>query len=185
MLHFTSRKFIIPPQTIEQVNEVLDHSNNWKYYVRQQNLFFVKMLASNYLPRHITLDIKVRFEEEFKLPITGFYCVEYTENSFCILHADADSEVTTITNLKTENLEGGETLIHLNHTINKEDILGQLYRPIKNAFEDQKINSIPCIVDIKPNETIWYDYRQVHGVGLVKKGMRRVLVTWHQQHSTV
>jgi hypothetical protein len=89
------------------------------------------------------------------------YILEYCENSFTTMHVDKiggeeTDSITTVTLLhKSEDLIGGQIVI-------------------KNKTE----RSI-TVLDQNVGEIISYNHRVSHGVSVVSKGTRRVLINWY------
>lgn len=110
-------------------------------------------------------------------PVYSHYFVMYEEGSFTRMHTDNDTDVTLtiVTLLDSQDLVGGETVVHLPFEYkgrNKDE-----YRKGNVPKSDQRV--IPKVVDVDKGQSMVYDRSLLHGVAQVEKGKRLVLVSWY------
>lgn len=110
-------------------------------------------------------------------PVYSHYFVMYEEGSFTRMHTDNDEDVTLtiVTLLDSQDLIGGETIVHLPFQYkgrNKSE-----YRKGDIPKSDQRV--IPKIVNVDKGQSMVYDRSLLHGVAQVEKGKRLVLVSWY------
>lgn len=90
------------------------------------------------------------------------YVLRYGEGSFARLHRDQPdaSHRTSVTLVsKSNTLIGGEAIV--------TDFVG-----------------VPKVIDQQVGQTLWYPQNLVHGVGVVEKGERIVLIAWWKNNDS-
>jgi len=97
------------------------------------------------------------------LDLRNVYFLDYFEGSWTNMHVDAHDKETSIgktivTVLRDDGLIGGESLLGIG----------------KNGEQEQIFVENPIVGD-----SLIYDTKQRHGVGVVKGGTRRVMVQWY------
>ena len=173
------RDTILSKEAIEEAKEYY-RSKTWDETWQYFNLFHMQRID---IP---TQDYDLKFLKELhtysrKSHNIGCYFLKYVPGSFCRIHMDNDSEVTTVTLLESNNLVGGECLIE-----------GEYQPPTYNRPSDHTckrcnqeverppygLGIVPDIVKLKDGESMVYGPELRHGVTRVYEGERVVLIAW-------
>ena len=139
------------------------------------NLFTVdKRLIRNDDLKHKALK---KLDEHTNIDVYSHYFVMYEEGSFTRMHTDNDSDIqlTIVTLLDSQDLVGGETIVHLPHDYKGRD--KNQYRKGKIPLKDQRV--MPKVVQVDKGQSMVYDRSLLHGVAQVEQGKRLVLVSWY------
>ena len=143
--------------------------------VQSHNLFHVdkRSCGADYHP--VTAKVKefIQSSHNTILKAVNPYFVMYESEAFTQLHTDFNTTMTCVTLVSDNDLVGGETLIMENYE--PKDM------PNAGIDGDDKIfpnMSTPCIVNLKPGDTLIYGPSLPHGVAKVISGSRLVLVQW-------
>jgi hypothetical protein len=117
-------------------------------------------------------------EREVGDPVAQYF-LDYTKDAFTKFHTDDDARVglTMVTLLDEQDLSGGETILQQVYEAKPRPEHKYAKRDGKDGPYGQRI--IPEVVPMEVGETIIYDRNLMHGVGLVREGIRTVLVTWY------
>ncbi|MDC3266344.1 hypothetical protein OAU13_00295 [bacterium] len=133
-----------------------------------------------------------KLREECKGKDITHYFLKYSEGSFCSLHQDSPKRVTNtcITLIdKSDDLEGGDIIV----TSTVEDLglklQGSIHRPTDEEIVSRKEpvlstskTKVLNVVRQDVGETVWYPAQMMHGVSLVSKGYRLVLISWYKDN---
>jgi len=105
------------------------------------------------------------------------YFVMYEEGSFTRMHTDNDDDIslTIVTLLDSQDLVGGETIVHLPAEYKGRDV--NEYRKGDIPREDQRVR--PKVVNVDKGHSMIYNRSLLHGVAEIEKGKRLVLVSWY------
>jgi len=175
----------------DERHELLDTFNKEKgnYAKQDYNLFDVTKthFAKDTIYKHKAIRSLEKYAASF--PGVGgsyaHYFLHYGRDAFTKQHSDDDASIglTIVTLLeKTDNLVGGETLIHLPY--NKPDKGGEGYIKRQAHFKDDPKDApvgeriIPRIIPQEEGESVIYDRALMHSVTQVEQGHRIVLVSW-------
>lgn len=120
------------------------------------------------------------------------YFLKYSEGSFCALHQDSPKRVTNtcITLIdKSDDLDGGDIITTSTIEDLNLDLKGNLHRPTDEEIQSKK-EPVPLTHKTKVlsvtkqdiGETVWYPAQMMHGVSLVNKGYRLVLISWYKDN---
>lgn len=171
---------------IEYLNELYNNLEG-KRYTRYFNLFSVirKDISSQLKdPRWVSINEKLT---QNKKCIANYFLL-YDEDAFAHIHRDSPKRVTStsITLIdKSKDLEGGEIITSQRiknskvglHIPTDEDIISKKEQGIL-------INKVVSFTVIPQDvgETVWYPAQMMHGVTLVTKGYRKVLISWYKDN---
>lgn len=163
---------------IAELNELYDQCPNERVK-RLHNLFYLDH-------RDFRTELNSKYAEKisshFDMSVARMYYLDYFKGSFTRRHSDVgeQSQRTVITMLeKSDDLEGGETIVYLPH-YKRNDFEFDVNRYIRKSERDdaQGDSIMPVVIDLEVGESVTYDALLEHEVALVRKGNRRVLVSW-------
>lgn len=126
-----------------------------------------------------------------KRDITHYFLL-YKQDSFCALHQDSPKRVTStgITLVdRSDDLDGGDIIITSTIEELNLGLHGNVHRPTDDDILSKKepvpITSKTKVIEVvkqEVGETVWYPAQKMHGVSLVKKGYRLVLISWYKDN---
>lgn len=185
-IQLVSKTTTLSSDDIEYLNKLYDRLEG-KRYTRYFNLFSViRKDISNQLqdPQWISINKKLSLG---KRCIANYFLL-YDEDAFTYIHRDSPERVTNtaITLIdKSSDLEGGEIIISQKikkckvglHIPTDEDILAKKEQGIliKKAMSF-------TVIPQEVGETVWYPAQMMHGVSLVTRGYRKVLISWYKDN---
>jgi predicted 2-oxoglutarate/Fe(II)-dependent dioxygenase YbiX len=143
--------------------------------VQDYNLFTVdkrRIQSDNF-----KIDAFKKLDEYANRPTYSHYFVMYEEGSFTRMHTDNDDDIslTIVTLLDSQDLVGGETIVHLPAEYKGRD--ANEYRKGDVPRDDQRVR--PKVVNVDKGQSMIYNRSLLHGVAEVEKGKRLVLVSWY------
>jgi hypothetical protein len=165
-------------EEIVELNKLYDECENERIK-RLHNLFYLDYRS---FPSTLNSTYREKLSSHFNMNADRMYYLEYYKGSFTRRHSDVgeQSQRTVITMLdKSDDLEGGETIVYLPHFKNNEFEF-DVNRYIRKTEKDDEQGSsiIPVVLNLNVGESVTYDAELLHEVALVTKGRRRVLVSW-------
>ena len=178
---------IVTDRDLAMLNKIYDQMSS-KRVKRLYNLFYVE--RRELWPEYVKEEDKTwwdsftaRMEAATGLRTYAHYFLEYTPGSFCRKHSDNAAEIghTLVTLIdKSDDLDGGESLGFLPHF--KKDYYPFDINRYKEGDDENVGNTIiPVVMHQKIGESLSYDNNFQHGVSLVNKGRRRVLISWFKR----
>ena len=170
----------------EQRHQLLDTYYKLEgYYAHQDyNLFDVtkKFFEKDSVQSHSGIKALEDFAVSYPGVGTSYahYFLHYGSSAFTKAHSDDDDSIglTIVTLLETtDNLVGGDTLVHLPYTKEEENgyVKRQSNTPTKAPIGER---IIPRIIPMVEGESVIYDRALMHSVTQVESGHRVVLVSW-------
>ena len=173
-------------------HELLDTYNRTKgqYAKQDYNLFDVTktFFDKDTINKHKAIKTLEEYAASFPGVGTSYahYFLHYGRDAFTRAHSDDDASIglTIVTLLeKTDNLVGGETLIHLPYNKPDKGDEGYIKRNREGGQKDPKgapigQRIIPRIIFQDEGDSVVYDRSLMHSVTQVEQGHRIVLVSW-------
>lgn len=151
---------ILTPTDINNLNELCDYLPG-ETLEQKYNLNKIHMTYVNGV--YYSISAIEKCNHYVGLELRNVYFLDYFEGSWTNMHVDAHDKETSIgktivTVLRDDQLIGGESLLGIG---------------MKNGQEQIFVEN-PMVGD-----SLIYDTKQRHGVGVVKGGTRRVMVQWY------
>lgn len=118
-------------------------------------------------------------ESRYGLVHDSSYFLKYVKWSFTRVHVDNIGlpTKTIITFLEqSEDLEGGETIVYDKHF----DLPVPPGHQVNRTGSIHRANEVPCTPKITDGNCLVYDSTTKHGVSMLTKGHRIVLVSWYK-----
>jgi len=110
------------------------------------------------------------------------YFLKYVPGSFTRVHPDNDSKFTTVTLIESENLVGGDSIVIAPYDKGKTPSRPANEICIRNERETKTPpyghDIVMDVIPFKDGDTLSYGPTLQHGVTMVHKGYRIVLVIW-------
>ena len=141
---------ILSNQDISDILELKEHSLLTEFKEQYYNLFNTDYSHVNSHYHEFSMFKKICLDRTIK----NHYVLVYREGSYCKIHQDDKKSAKTIVTMldRSEDLIGGECI-----------------------FYD---GVVPYVCDLQIGESVIYDQNMFHGVSMVQRGFRTVLVSW-------